>query len=105
MSKPQTSVTSLDEEVAVAFNDVVGRNQKEGEAVLSALTLSITDDGQLVVDRDRVDVDALKDMLDAAYPNWADLDVCIDCIRWVNERLDELHHHINMEYEDESVHI
>jgi len=90
----------LQEQEAVEYNI-----NEEGEAILSALTLKVTPEGQLVVDRDTVDLHKVKTVCGDRFLDLYEMAV------WVDNLFHITHLDINssigdaMEKKDESIRI
>lgn len=74
---------------------------EDGDALISALTLLITPTGQLVIDRQTVNIDQLKCVVAKGFPEWVNLDNTIDTARWVDGLLNEVKMNINSSIGDE----
>ena len=75
------------------------------ENFLSTLRLVMTNDSSLFIEYDHVDPEDLKAELQKNFPKWEGLESTINTVRWVNDRICQLNHDINMEFEDEGIYI
>ena len=80
---------------------VVECDTNKWEAIVASLSLSLCNDGRLACDYNSICIDTLKETLENAFPEWEPLDSTIDCIRWIDDKLQELTQQINQEFVDD----
>lgn len=59
----------------------------------------------LFIEYDHVDPENLKAELQKNFPKWGSLESTVNTVRWINDRICQLNHDINMEFEDEGIYI
>jgi hypothetical protein len=67
------------------------------------LSLSITNKGSIVIDREYADKDQLKKQLAEVFPDWDGQDTFIDMVEWLNYELKQVDDNFTDKFNNETI--
>lgn len=73
-------------------------HNKRDDGVISSIALIIDQNGNLQLDRSKVDIGSLRDKLVAMFPNWKHEQETINACRWVDELMNVAYADIEKEF-------
>jgi hypothetical protein len=71
--------------------------------VVCGLSLSITNKGSIVIDREYADKDQLKKQLAEVFPDWDGQDTFIDMVEWLNYELKQVDDNFTDKFNNETI--
>ena len=71
---------------------------KKDDGVISSIALIIDQNGNLQLDRSKINIGSLRDKLVAMFPNWKHEQETINACRWINELLNRTYADIEKEF-------
>jgi|TARA_R110002111_G_scaffold251250_1_gene315657 hypothetical protein len=73
-------------------------HNKKDDGVISSIALIIDQNGNLQLDRSKINIGSLRDKLVTMFPNWKHEQETINACRWIDDLINKTHTDIEKEF-------